>query len=83
MHGMSLLHRLGKVFWMRVCDCDESLIWKCLNLNQDILVVLLPLFYSCGESCLLVSWGASDMCTMTVSDEDRGTSRKHIVEDRG
>jgi hypothetical protein len=32
---------------------------------------------------LFVSWGASDMCSMTVSDENRGTSRKHVVEDGG
>jgi hypothetical protein len=47
---------------------------------RDILVVL-P-YYSCGESCLLVSWCVGDRCNMAVRDEDRGRSRTHGVEDQ-
>jgi hypothetical protein len=46
-------------------------------------VVLLPLSYSCGESCLLVSWCVGDRCIMTGSDEDRSRSRRPDTEDRG
>jgi hypothetical protein len=40
---------------------------------RDISVVL-P-YYSCGESCLLVSWCVGDKCDVAGSDEDRGRSR--------
>jgi hypothetical protein len=40
------------------------------------------IFVSFGESCLLVSWCAGDMCGMTCSDDDRGRSRRPAVEDR-
>jgi hypothetical protein len=46
-------------------------------------VVLPPLSYSCGESCLLVSWCAGDRCDMVSSDEDHGRSRRPSAEDRG
>jgi hypothetical protein len=35
------------------------------------------------ESHLLVSWCAGDRCGMTCNDEDRGRSRRPIVEDQG
>jgi hypothetical protein len=37
----------------------------------------------CGESRLLVSWCASDLCDMAGSDEDHGRSRRPGAEDRG
>jgi hypothetical protein len=36
----------------------------------------------CGESRLLVSWYADDMCNMVGSDEDHGRSRKLGADDR-
>jgi hypothetical protein len=41
------------------------------------------IFISFGESCLFVSWSAGERCGMACSDEDRGRSRRPIVEDRG
>jgi hypothetical protein len=45
------------------------------------------LFYTiicpCGESHLLVSWGVSDKCNMTGSDENHGKSRKPGAENQG
>jgi hypothetical protein len=38
--------------------------------------------YSFGESWLLVSWCAGDMCDMVSIDEDRGRSRIPGAEDR-
>jgi hypothetical protein len=40
-------------------------------------------FSSFGESRLLVSWCAGDMCDMAYSDVDRGTSRRPGADDRG
>jgi hypothetical protein len=39
--------------------------------------------FSCGESCLLVSWCAGGRCGMAGSDEDRGRSRRPGAEDSG
>jgi hypothetical protein len=46
-------------------------------------VILTLLSILVGESCLLVSWCACDMCDMTGSDEDRDRSRRLSAEDRG
>jgi hypothetical protein len=40
-------------------------------------------FVSFGESRLLISWCAGDMCGMACSDEDRGRTRRPGAEDRG
>jgi hypothetical protein len=45
--------------------------------------VVLPQSILCGESRLLVSWCAGDMCDMVDIDEYRGRSRRSGVEDRG
>jgi hypothetical protein len=45
------------------------------------LVYLYYLSCSCGESCLLVSWYAGDMCDMVGRDEDRSRSRRADIED--
>jgi hypothetical protein len=55
-------------------DCDEKLTCLGLNFNSGNFDGSTPI-YLCGESCLLVSW-----CT---SDDDRGSSRRPGVEDRG
>jgi hypothetical protein len=34
------------------------------------------IFVSCGESMLLVSWRAGDMCDMAGNNEDLGWSRR-------
>jgi hypothetical protein len=60
-------HWLGKV-WIQI---------------RNILVVLLPLSCSCGESCLLVSWCVGGRCDMTGSDEDRDKSSRFGAENRG
>jgi hypothetical protein len=48
---------------------------------------MVQLFYlypvSFGESRLLVSWCADDMCDMTCSDEDRDRNRRPGAEDPG
>jgi hypothetical protein len=46
-------------------------------------VVLLPLSYSCGESCLLVLWCVGGRCDMACSDENHDRSRRSSAEDRG
>jgi hypothetical protein len=46
-------------------------------------VVLLPLFCSCGESRLLISWCAGGRCGIAGSDEDCGRTTRPGVEDRG
>jgi hypothetical protein len=63
-------------------DCDEKLTCLNLNFNSGNFDCSTPI-YSCGESCLLVSWCTSNMCGMTVSDDDRGSNRRPGVEDRG
>jgi hypothetical protein len=47
------------------------------------IVLFFFIFSSFGETCLLVSWCAGDMCDMVCSDEDRGMSRRPGAEDRG
>jgi hypothetical protein len=42
-----------------------------------------PDICSCGESCLLVLWCASDWCSMVGNDKDRGRSRRPGAEDQG
>jgi hypothetical protein len=46
-------------------------------------VVLRYYLYSCGESCLLVSWCVGDRCDMTGSNEDHDRSRRSDADDRG
>jgi hypothetical protein len=46
-------------------------------------LIVLPLSILCGESYLLVSWCASDRCSMVGSDEDHGRSRKLGAKVRG
>jgi hypothetical protein len=45
--------------------------------------VVLPLSCMYGESCLLVSWCAGDMCDMMSIEENHGRSRRPRAEDRG
>jgi hypothetical protein len=45
--------------------------------------VVLPLFCSCGESRLFVSWCAGDRCDTEGSDEECGRSRSTGAEDWG
>jgi hypothetical protein len=40
------------------------------------------IFVLFGDSCLLVSWCASDRCGMVCSDEDRGRSSRPGAEDQ-
>jgi hypothetical protein len=47
------------------------------------LIVLHLYLFLVGESCLLVSWCASDRWGMACSNEDRGRSRRPGAEDRG
>jgi hypothetical protein len=49
---------------------------------REVLVVL-DLSILCGESCLLVSWCAVEMCGMADSDEDHGRSMRPDIEDWG
>jgi hypothetical protein len=44
--------------------------------------VVLPLSILCRESCLLVSWCASDRCGMVGSDKDCGRNRRSGAVDR-
>jgi hypothetical protein len=44
-----------------------------------VVLTLLSTLY--GESCLLVSWCANDMCGMVGNDEDCGKSRRPGAED--
>jgi hypothetical protein len=46
-------------------------------------VVPLHLSCSCGESRLLVSWCACDMCSMAGNKKDRSRSMRPNAEDRG
>jgi hypothetical protein len=64
-------------------DCDESLTWRGLNSNPGCFIYFTFIFVSCEESHLLVSWWACGRCGMSSSNEDRGRSRRHGVEDRG
>jgi hypothetical protein len=63
--------------------CDESLTCHGLNSNLGSFGGFTVIFVSCGESCLLVSWCASDRCDMVGSDENHGRSRRPGAEDRG
>jgi hypothetical protein len=40
-------------------------------------------YYSCGESCLLISWCVGDRCDMAGGDKDLGRSRRSGAEDQG
>jgi hypothetical protein len=51
--------------------------------SKTVSFVLLFIFVTFGESCLLVSWCAGGMCGMACSDEDHGKNRRPGVEDRG
>jgi hypothetical protein len=64
-------------------DCDESLTCRGLNSNAGHFSCFTFIFISCGESCLLVSWCAGDMCDMMGSDDDCNWSRRPGAEDRG
>jgi hypothetical protein len=64
-------------------ECDESLTWQCLNSNLGHFCGFTFIFVSFRESCLLVLCCAYGKCAMAASDEDRGRSRRPVVEDRG
>jgi hypothetical protein len=49
---------------------------------EIVLFVLLFIFVSFRESCLLVSLCAAGRCGMVCSDEDRGRSRRPGAEDQ-
>jgi hypothetical protein len=61
--------------------CDESLTCHDLNLNSGGFGGSTLHSILCGESRLLISWCADDMCDITDSDEDHDRSKKPGVED--
>jgi hypothetical protein len=62
--------------------CDESLTCQNLNLNPGHFCSFTFILVSYGESHLLISWCADSKCGMMCSDEYRGRSRRHGVENR-
>jgi hypothetical protein len=63
-------------------DCDESLTWRCLNLNSEHFGSFSFIFILFGELRLLVSWCAGGSCGMTCNDEDRDRSGRPGAENR-
>jgi hypothetical protein len=47
------------------------------------MILLHYLIYLCGELCFLISWYADDSYGMTVSDVNRGRSKRPGADDRG
>jgi hypothetical protein len=55
----------------------------CLNLNPGDFGGSTPLYCSCGELRLLISWCVGDRHDMMGSDEDHGRNRRPGAEDWG
>jgi hypothetical protein len=60
----------------------SSLICHGLNLNSGHFDGFTSILVSFGESCLLVSWCACDICGMTCIDEYRDKSRRPGADDQ-